>query len=98
MRIIIATNASTSTVASKNALTAFLEAKGWSVWHWYDDLWLIDDVPDEINLIALREEIRKAIPTLPYFMTMAAEGPINHAGMVRKESLEWFKQHWMRNR
>jgi len=96
VRLIIATDTSVFEVASRNALTAFLEAKGWSVWHWYAQLWLIDTGSEAVNFIALREEIRKAIPTLSHFLLTSAEGPTDHAGMVPKESTAWFKQHWLR--
>jgi hypothetical protein len=96
MRLIIATNSTVVGVAAKNALTAFLEAKGWSVWHWYEDLWLMDNVPPAINLSALREEIQRAIPTLYQVLVMSAEGQINHAGMVPTPSAAWFDEHWNR--
>jgi hypothetical protein len=94
MWLIIATNSTVVGVAAKNALTAFLEAKGWSVWHWYEDLWLMDNVPPEINLSALRAEIQVVIPSIKQVLIMSAEGQINHAGMVPSPSAAWFVEHW----
>ena len=96
MRVIIATNSAVANVAAKNALTAFLEAKGWSVWHWYEDLWLIDNAPAQLNFPKLREEILRAIPTLRQVLILTTEGSINHAGMVPGNSVEWFNEHWLR--
>jgi hypothetical protein len=96
VKLIIATNSSVTGVAAKNALTAFLEAKGWSVWHWYSDLWLLDNVSEPINLGSLRDAILAAIPTLGQVLIMTTEGILNHAGMVPNESVAWFQEHWVR--
>jgi hypothetical protein len=94
MRLIIAT--SSTAVPAKNALTAFLEAKGWAVWHWFEDLWLIDNVPNGVSLPVLRDEIRRAIPTISNVLIIAAEGPSDHAGVVPTPSAQWFIEHWGR--
>ena len=94
MRLIIATNSTASGVAAKNTLTAFLEAKGWAVWHWFEDLWLLDNVPAQTNLMALRDEINRVIPTLGQVLVLSTEGPINHAGTVPAQSAQWFTEHW----
>lgn len=96
MRLIVATNSATTANSDRNALTAFIEAKKWSVWHWYPDLWLIDGAPATIDLPVFRMEIARAIPTLPQFLIITAEGLISHAGMVPQESAEWFTTHWDR--
>jgi hypothetical protein len=96
VKLIIATNSSVTGVAAKNALTAFLEAKGWSVWHWYSDLWLIDNVPEPVHLGTLRDEILAAIPTLIQILIMTTEGVLNHAGTVPRDSAQWFQEHWIR--
>jgi hypothetical protein len=94
MRLVIATNS--TTVPAKNALTAFLEGKGWAVWHWFEDLWLIDNAPNGINLPALRDEIRVLIPAINNLLIIAAEGVANHAGVVPTQSAQWFVEHWGR--
>ena len=96
MRLIISTNSALVNVAAKNAITAFLEAKRWSVWHWYEDLWLIDNAPDQISVIDLRDEILRAIPTLRQVLIMTTEGRIGHAGTVPHGSSAWFTEHWSR--
>jgi hypothetical protein len=98
MRLIIATNSAATGISARNALTAFLDARGWSVWHWYPDLWLIDGAPAGIDLAALRVEISRAIPALAQVLILTAEGPISHAGTVPGESADWFTTHWDRRR
>jgi hypothetical protein len=92
VRLIIATNAAGTD--SRNALTAFLEAKKWSIWHWYQDLWLVDGVPEMARFGQLRDEILKAIPTLRQVLILTTEARITHSGTVPDGSGEWFKEHW----
>ena len=96
MRLIIVTNSAVTGVSARNALTAFLEAKGWSVWHWYEDLWLVDGVPLGTRLADLRQEIQGTIPTILQILIFTAEGQIEHAGMVPIRSADWFVGHWNR--
>jgi len=94
-RLIIATDAATATLASRNALTAFLEGKDWSVWHWFQDLWLVDGVPDSIDLTALKGEISAALPAPNHnIMIMSTEGSITHSGLVPAASIPWIQEHW----
>jgi hypothetical protein len=96
MRLIFVTDSAVVTNEGRNALTAFLEAKGWSVWHWFQDLWLIDNVPEDTKLGSLRDEIKSVIPTLTRIMIMTTEGEKNHAGQVPTEGIKWINEHWMK--
>ncbi|HEY6768579.1 MAG TPA: hypothetical protein VI386_27790, partial [Candidatus Sulfotelmatobacter sp.] len=71
MRLIILTNGATIGTNERNALTAFLEAKQWAVWHWFNDVWLVDGVPQVGSVGPLRDEIRTAIPTLSQILIVA---------------------------
>jgi hypothetical protein len=49
-RLIIITDSSKgllngATAQERNLITRFLEGKGWDVWHWFEDVWLVV-VPD----------------------------------------------------
>lgn len=98
MRFIISTDAVNVQAASRNSLTAFLEGKGWSVWHWFQDLWLVDSAEVQVDAVAFRDEILKAVPGLPYLLILSGEGTITHAGMVPVKAVEWFVEHWSINR
>ena len=92
-KLIIVTNAATTSTSDRNALTTYLEGKGWSIWHWFQDLWLIDGSAPEPD--AFRDELQKAIPGLTQlhiFSSRLAEK--NYSGSVPSTSVEWFKQHW----
>ncbi len=98
MKLIIVTNSEVTEVAEKNALTAFLEAKDWSVWHWFQDLWLVDGAPDRLSIMNLRDEIKEAIPTLRHvFIIRHAEGSV-YSARVPTASIPWLHEHWKEKR
>jgi hypothetical protein len=95
-RYSVVTNSASITKDQRNALTAFFESKGWSVWHWFEDLWLLDNVPSDLSLGTLREEIFSAIPGISQIMIMSTEGLKSHSGQVPPESVPWINEHWLR--
>lgn len=96
MRFIVAVNSLTATAEGRNAMTALLESKGLSVWHWFQDLWLVD-TRQPVDLIKLRDEIRIAIPSIAAgFFISSVEGIIDHAGVVPSDSITWLLEHWQR--
>ena len=95
-RIILATDPGTTNPAIRNAITAFLEGKGWSIWHWFDDLWLIDGVPTSVGLGPLRDELRPLLPPSVRLLILSAEGPMDHAGWVQQQSIPWITEHWLK--
>jgi hypothetical protein len=52
------------TPPQRDAISAFLRAKGWDVWHWIDDLWLVHDAPPEIGPRELWRDLITSDPTL----------------------------------
>src|SRR5260370_11570597 len=92
-RLIIVTDSAIISAENRNAITAFLEAKGWSIWHWYQDLWLADNVPINTDLATLRNEILGVVPGAGRIMIMDADKK-DHAGMVPTPSIEWLREHW----
>lgn len=96
MRFILVTNSLHVTDQQRDLITGFLEGKGWSVWHWFKDLWLVDEAPDDLSFASLREEIQGLFPYSQHLMIMSTEGKKNHAGFVPKESKAWLGEHWLR--
>lgn len=94
MRLIVLTNR--ASVAERNALTAFLEGKGWSVWHWFEDAWLIADAPEMAGFSRLKQEISAAIPTLREFMIISTHDTENQRYSIRAspDGIPWIKEHW----
>src|SRR5579883_3334258 len=92
-RFIIAVDGTTITAGGRNELTAFLEGKGWSIWHWFPDLWLVDEVYDSTSAAALRDQIKSLVRGVNV-MVMTPEGSIDYAGFIKTTSMEWLHQHW----
>jgi len=93
-RLIIVTDSSQITNIERNALTEFLKAQRWSVWHWFQDLWLVDEVPPSTDLGELRERIKFVIPSLLSILILNADGRQDHAGYVPVGSIAWLNEHW----
>ena len=105
-RIIICTDstkgpASGFTADERNRITRHLEAKGWQVWHWFEDLWLIV-VPDgsitgqaKLQPSELREEILALLKApLKYILVMEVRGKIDYAGMGDAQGWPWMESNW----
>ena len=95
-KFIIVTDSAFTTNPIRDAITAFLEAKGWSSWHWFQDLWLVstDAATEPTRIDSLREEIKAAIPAVKHIMVMTTEGIRQHSGLVPKDSVPWLRQYW----
>ena len=63
-RLIIVTDSAGTTRDQRNAITAFLEGKGWEVWHWYEDLWLVNNPGEPIDFGTLRDQLGDAVAGL----------------------------------
>lgn len=92
-RFIIALDSTTISAGTRNELTAFLEGKGWSIWHWFPDLWLVDGVSDDLTAPVLRDQLQSLLPRVE-LMVMSPEGRIDYGGFVKTTSIEWLTQHW----
>ena len=96
MRLLIVTNSSQITDKERDLITAYLEGRGWSVWHWFRDLWLIDNVEDGVSKVTLREQIRDLLPSNHHIFISGVEGDLDHAAWVPTTSIPWLKEHWRR--
>jgi hypothetical protein len=93
-RFILVTNIAADDSRSRNALTAFLNAKGFSVWHWFTDLWLLSNVPINLSASQLRQEIMQAVPSITNFMIFSPDSANDYAGFVPTPSISWLDEHW----
>ena len=95
MRFIVATDSKDIDDRGRDIITAVLEGKGWSVWHWFKDLWLVDGAPDDLNPTELRQEIKDLLPADFHMMLMSTEGRKWHSGRVPSAATTWINEHWM---
>lgn len=94
-RFIVATNSAVTTKEHRDAITRHLEEQGWSVWHWFEDLWLVN-ASDQIKLPELREKLTKVTFDNLHVLVLSTEGPIDHAGKVNPGGIPWLKEKWSR--
>jgi hypothetical protein len=96
-RFIIVTDSAVMDQAGRNAITAYLRAQGWAFWHWFEDLWMVSNAPEDTNLGSLRDDLTNTIPGAKHIMILSVEGLIDHAGMVPTGTTDWIKKYWKRN-
>jgi hypothetical protein len=97
-QFIIATNV--ATVAQRNLITEFLNSKGWSFWHHFEDLWLLT-ITDNDALTS--KQIYEKIKSIPDFgantyllvMMVAKQGKeMKHFGFGPAAGWEWTSKNW----
>lgn len=82
----------------RNALTDLFQKRGWNVWHWMEDIWLLAAVPDEITPKAIAGEISAHLvfQTGAKFIIIRItdSGKITYWGRGSKEGWEWMARFW----
>jgi hypothetical protein len=79
----------------RDAITYHLNSKGWQIWHWYGDLWLLANVPDQSTPYALWSELN-ALPPLKG-KSMLVSTVENHPlffGVANPQSWPWMNENW----
>jgi len=75
-----------ASAVERNTITNYLKAKGWSVWHWFEDTWLVVDQIGDSRPSELRDELRAIINAGTLILVME----------IVPSSLLWFwKQEWL---
>jgi hypothetical protein len=97
-RFVVLTDSSTVDNDARNAITAYLKGKGWQVWHWFGDVWLVDAAPNRIDLNALRLEMTSVMPIIRHLIVMSVEGELALSGIVPAEAIPWINLHWGRRK
>jgi hypothetical protein len=81
----------------RDPLTLRLSIRGWRVWHWYADLWLLSEVPDELTAGTIYQEIERELPELITSSLLVLEmGPeMRYYGRApMSEAWTWMKEYW----
>lgn len=77
----------------RDGLTAFLRSKGWQIWHWLDDSWLVvRDVEVQIEAKDLYHEIDEFLDSNGIFLVIPAGK--DAAGRVNMRALPWLMENW----
>ena len=80
----------------RNALTALFQAKAWPVWHYFEDLWLLSEIPENVTAKSLHSELEKiaVIGEHSIVILKIAEGQHEFYGRANPEGWEWMKKSW----
>jgi hypothetical protein len=80
----------------RNALTALFQTKAWSVWHHFEDLWLLSGVPEAVTPKSLYHELAKiaVIGKHPVLILRVVDGDHDYYGKTRAEGWEWMEKSW----
>lgn len=77
----------------QDRVTAFLQGKGWQVWHWLPDIWLLAEVPETHSA----KSIDKALDSLieaSLRIVFSIDEPSEYFGNSSKDSWAWMNQYW----
>ena len=85
------------TVEQRNAVTEHFKSKGWQLWHWMEDVWLLAQVPPEITSQMITDELT-ANPIIATKRRLVLLIPGNSAlsfwGYSVPDSWKWMKEFW----
>lgn len=83
------------TADARDAITNHLLAKGWKVWHWIEDLWLVSGLPDDMTPRLLWEELN-AMPSVEKVngLVMRTDPDLTYWGKGKRDSWKWMKEYW----
>src|SRR5581483_12254349 len=97
-RFIIATNGANTergvTAVHRDLITGYLQGKGWHVWHWFEDLWLVA-TPEPIPQFSIMlDEIVELIGDKSLFFQWVSETDFAFWISSTTPSIPWLKRHW----
>lgn len=81
----------------EEAITWYLQGRGFRFWHWFADLWLLTDVPDGVSPRGLAGELKR-IPTLARcsILVMTVEEVPLYFGYGPQGGWPWLSREWGR--
>lgn len=97
MRFILATDSATNSTASVSAedrdlITGFLQGKGWHVWHWVQDLWIVK-TDEYVNFAVLMNELLEKVGD-KQLVFIEATDQSSYLVNVSSNAIPWLAKHW----
>lgn len=76
----------------------YINGFGAGYWHWFSDLWLIDDTKGNLSMILIRDKLKELKPKI-YTMVFEIPGECNQwAGLAPtgegKNYFKWMHENW----
>ena len=85
-----------ATAAERDAVTAHLHARGWPVWHWFQDVWLVV-APADVDLTALRQAVSGQMTTPErHVLLIDADDAAHLTGVGPFNAWPWIRENWTR--
>jgi hypothetical protein len=81
----------------RDPITKYLEGRGWRVWHWYADLWLLSEVPEELTAGTVHQAIEQSFPLVIASSLIVLEmgSELRYYGRAPvAEAWPWMKEYW----
>jgi hypothetical protein len=91
--IIIMTDSARIDVRDRNSITRQLASKGWKTWHWFEDVWIVVELPDELSLSELRHELSGIIQPKSHILVVSVPGTPGVSGYLPTAGAEWIREH-----
>jgi len=81
----------------RNAITIMFQSKGWQLWHWMEDVWLLALVPDNVSAHQISEEMAQN-PLIGQktrvVIKLPESVPSTYWGHCAKDAWEWMARFW----
>ena len=93
-RFVIATDKMPAVIADR--LTTHFKGTGWGFWHWLDDFWVLDGVPDIYTAKKLYEELDglSKLFGAQTCVVMRTDPPLSFWGAATKDCWPWMSKYW----
>lgn len=85
------------TVEQRNAVTEIFRMKGWPLWHWMEDVWLLAKVPESINAKEITEILMEhpVIGKKAHLVLRIPQGSAApYWGQCHPDAWKWMKEFW----
>lgn len=90
-RFVVATQRLTA--EQQDRVTAFVRGKGWQVWHWLPDIWLLAEVPSTYSAKSVSEAFDSLIEASER-VVFSIDGPSEYFGKSSTDSWAWMGKYW----
>ncbi len=92
-KLIVALDSGTS--EQQDAITNYIRNRGWRVWHWLADVWLLADVPASVSPKSLWSDLI-AVPALESArgFVMTTGNDATYWGSIDGRCWDWMSEYW----
>lgn len=82
------------TAEQQNAITRFIQDRGWGFWHWHTNTWLLAGLPDDWTPRRLQVDLEESLKLQTSMIIMSISDPITFFGRAPEEAWPWLQQRW----